>query len=389
MEENYYVMDIRVLASIWGEAYAEIFLKWSLPSLLSNGNSGRIIDAGHNLKFCLFGDSSILEVLRSHNLVNSSGGIDFQFYDISETLFDGKPIDFNLANYDTLSYTHELQSRCFMCGMEQSTEDKLAFIFWAADFILSDGGLAWAVQQVDGGQKAVYCDFIEISQQAITVELNTQFKNLGDGPSGRQLADIALRHPHQDTLDHFCDNGSISAYPPFLFWRSEDDSFVHTGIFPHPLVVCFDGSTTRFESSIDYEFAQRVVGDGPYIKAIDSDDLLLCAVGGESAMRQFERNTLTPEWLAKFLILEANISHFELAQKIGIVHSSDIEPSSEIKRSQITQFFQAVREQLILIGNKSDLGDLKTLMAVKSFFGPCALYASPQRQIINQRLLDR
>ncbi len=96
---------------------------------------------------------------------------------------------------------------------------------------------------------------------------------------------------------------------------------------------------------------------------------------------------MTPELLANFLINEANKIHFELAQKIGIIHSSGITAESELKRNQMLKFLEEVNDELISFGNTLDLTDVKTLMAVKSFFGPCVLYASPQRQIINRRLV--
>jgi hypothetical protein len=205
------------------------------------------------------------------------------------------------------------------------------------------------------------------------------------GPSGRELAQIGLHHTHQITLDHFFDDGSISTYPPFLFLLGGDGSFIHTGIFPHPLLVRFDGHTTRFESSIDYEFAQRVVGKGSYTKATDSDNLLLCSITRGNGYGELERNELTAELLANFLISKANPVHFKLAQKIGIVHASGISTESEAKRNQMSQFLDEVDDKLMLIGNGLNLTDVKNLIAVKSFFGPCVLYASPQRQNINRR----
>ena len=272
-----------------------------------------------------------------------------------------------------------------MHGMEQPVEGEVAFLFWTADFVLSNGGLEWATKQIDNGRAAVYADYIEISQESAADELDVYFRTLSEGPLGRELAHIALNHTHQITLDHFFDDGSISTYPPFLFLKSGDGSFIHTGVFPHPLLVRFDVHTTRFDSSIDYEFSQRVVGERPYAKATDSDDLLLCAITRGSGYGELERNELTAELLANFLMSEANQVHFELARQIGVAHETGIGTESNAKRAQMSQFFDEVDSELTLIGNNLDLSNVKNLIAVKSFFGPCALYASPQRQNINRR----
>ena len=324
--------------------------------------------------------------LRSSEVTTPAADKEFKFFDISKTFFDGNSLDYDIADQEGGINTHELQSRCYMHGMEQSAESEVVFLFWTADFVLSDGGLDWAMQQIDNGQKAVYADYIEIKQES-AAELDAHYTIRGSGPSGRELAQICLRHTHQITLDHFFDDGSISTYPPFLFLLSEDGSFIHTGIFPHPLLVRFDGHTTRFESSIDYEFAQRVVGKSSYAKATDSDNLLLCSITKGNGYGELARNALTAELLANFLISEANQVHFKLAREIGIIHESGICNESEAKRNKMSQFLEEVYYKLISIRNDLDLSNVKNLIAIKSFFGPCALYASPQRQRINQRFI--
>ena len=337
------------------------------------------------MTFYIYSDSGALESLRSSECTTSVDGKEFNFFPMSETLFDGKPLDYEVKNQSGGISTHELQSRCYMHGMEKLAEGEVVFLFWTADFMLSDGGLDWAMRQIDNGQKAVYADYVEIKQESASYELDTYYASSGGGPSGRELAQIGLSHTHQITLDHFCDDGSVSSYPPFLFLLSEDSSFIHTGIFPHPLLVCFDNHTTRIESSVDYEFAQRVVGEGSYVKAVDSDDLLLCAITRGGGYGQLVRNKLTAGFLARFLIFEANKIHFDLARRIGIIHASGITAEDEAKRNQMSQFLDEVDDKLMLIGNGLDLTDVRNLVAVKSFFGPCVLYASPQRQNINRR----
>jgi hypothetical protein len=341
------------------------------------------------MAFYIYSDSANLESLRSSECTTPVDGKEFNFFSMSDTLFDGKPLDYDVKNKSGGISTHELQSRCYMHGMEKLAEGEVVFLFWTADFMLSDGGLDWAMRQIDNGHKAVYADYVEIKQESASYELDTYYASSGGGASGRELAQIGLSHTHQITLDHFCDDGSVSSYPPFLFLLSEDSSFIHTGIFPHPLLVCFDNHTTRFESSVDYEFAQRVVGEGTYVKVADSDDLLLCAITRGDGYGQLKRHELSADLMAHFLIFEANQIHFDLARRIGIIHTSGISVEDEAKRNQMSLFLEQVHDELILIGNDLDLSNAENLLAVKSFFGPCVLYASPQRQNINQRYLGK
>jgi hypothetical protein len=378
-------LEIRVFTSLWGNDFADIFLKYSLPSLLSYGNCQRVLAAGHHIIFYIYSDTATLVRLRSSEVTTPTDGKEFKFFDMSETFFDGKPLDYEIASQAGLINTHELQSRCYMHGMEHSIANGIAFLFWTADAILSDGALNWGMRQLENGSKAIYADVMEIKRESAANDLDRSFGRRDKGISGRTLADILLNHTHQNTLDHFYDDGAIISYPSFLFSLSRDGSFIHTGIFPHPLLVLFDGRNTRFESSIDYEFAQRVVGDNPYEKAIDSDDLLLCTITSGKGYGPLKRIKLSAEVLANFLIHEANRVHFELAQKISITHVSGINAVSDVKKSQMALFLEEVHSELISIGNSLDLTNLEILMAAKSFFGPVNLYASPQRQNINKR----
>jgi hypothetical protein len=335
--------------------------------------------------FYIYSDTATLVRLRSSEVTTSADGKEFKFFDMSETFFDGNPLDYKIAIQGGVINTHELQSRCYMHGMEYSITNDIAFLFWTADAVLSDGGLEWGMGQLENGRRAIYADVMEIKRESAANDLDRFFRGRDKGISGRRLAEIILNHTHQNTLDHFYDDGLIISYPSFLFSLSRDGSFVHTGIFPHPLLVLFDGHNTRFESSIDYDFAQRVVGDNPYEKVTDSDDLLLCTITSGKGYGPLKRISLSAEVLANFLIHEANRIHFELAQKISITHESGINSVSDVKKSQMALFLGEVHSELISIGNSLDLTNLEILMAAKSFFGPVTLYASPQRQNINKR----
>jgi len=276
-----------------------------------------------------------------------------------------------------------------MYGMELPTESETVFVLWLADLIISDGGLAWATKKILQGKNAVYADYVEISEELSSNKLNQIFDKIARGPSGRELADIALKFPHQDTIDQSCDDGSIITYPVFMFWRTRDRCLLHTSIFPHPLMVRYDGHTTRFEGSMDYEFAQKLVGDGPYTKATDSDDLILCTVSRNDRRSQVERVELTAEFMAKFLINEANLIHFELAHSVGIIHTLGKSTLCDIKHKEIISFFNQVKDQIDALKDNLDMTDIHNLLAIKSFFGPISMYASPQRQQINEQMIGK
>ncbi len=137
------------------------------------------------MTFYIYSDSTTLEYLRSSEVTTSADGKKFNFFSMSETLFDDKPLDYEVANNMGEINTHELQSRCYMHGMEQLAEGEVVFLFWTADFVLSDGGLDWAMQQIDDGQKAVYADYVEIKQESAADALDAHYTAFGAGPSGR------------------------------------------------------------------------------------------------------------------------------------------------------------------------------------------------------------
>ena len=122
-------MEIRVFTSLWGNDFADIFLKYSLPSLLSYGNCQRVLAAGHHIIFYIYSDTATLVRLRSSEVTTPAADKEFKFFDISKTFFDGNSLDYDIADQEGGINTHELQSRCYMHGMEYSITNDIAFLF--------------------------------------------------------------------------------------------------------------------------------------------------------------------------------------------------------------------------------------------------------------------
>ena len=79
-------MELRVLVSIWGSNFADVFLRWSLPSLLSHGNCQRVLAGGHHMTFYIYSDSAALESLRSSECTTSVDGKEFNFFPMFQKL---------------------------------------------------------------------------------------------------------------------------------------------------------------------------------------------------------------------------------------------------------------------------------------------------------------
>ena len=59
------ILEIRILASLWGDNFAEVLLRWSLPLLFSENNRQRVIASGYYLALYIYTDSSTLGILGS------------------------------------------------------------------------------------------------------------------------------------------------------------------------------------------------------------------------------------------------------------------------------------------------------------------------------------
>ena len=126
-------MEIRVIASIWGSEFADVFVRWSLPSLLSQGNQKNVVAQGHRISFYVYSDTANLECIRASASNASLDREEFKLLDIAATLFKGKPLDAGVKSPEGLIDTHELQSRCYMHGMEQKLDGEVVFLFWTAE----------------------------------------------------------------------------------------------------------------------------------------------------------------------------------------------------------------------------------------------------------------
>ena len=93
--------------------------------------------------------------------------------------------------------------------------------------------------------------------------------------------------------------------------------------------------------------------------------------------KKWKNDKLSEKWSNLFKIKqEANVAIEEKRS------------SKEIGSSLEAEIKLSINKEKFKLLNDIDLAEVYNLAAVKSFFGPCVLYASPQRQNINRRWLE-
>ena len=103
-------------------------------------------------------------------------------------------------------------------------------------------------------------------------------------------------------------------------------------------------------------------------------------------------NLNKPDWCLFFLIPMMHSEDIKTQEKslpLFKKYTSQHVYQFAIKHKEIISFFSQVKDQINALRDNLDITDVHNLLAIKSFFGPISLYASPQRQQINEQMVGK
>jgi hypothetical protein len=240
-----------------------------------------------------------------------------------------------------------------------------------SDFIFADG--AWAVlpERVEKGAKAVCAMFLRLAEEHAGPHLRPVMRP-------HDLVRLGLDALHPLTRAMFVDAEPFTSYPSQLNWRVGEGGFVTHCFFPHPLLVVPDRST-RYSSTMDYEFALRAVADDAQVHLItSSDELLLCKMTPArylAANAKGEKPTL--ESLGRFIVSNTNRRHRHfMAQPIRFRAGGDEQAWRDVEVRSTRLVEAAYKAADLIVAGAA--GDPRTLMFLKSYLGPIEDFLSPQ-----------
>jgi len=244
--------------TVWGDEYIDLFLNYSVPSLLSPHNIPNIKNK-EIYEFLIWTDEKDMERLNQSPAVSDlRQHMDVQIRGFPSYLFLGGG---RKDRYWRMSSLHK--------GIIKYCEEQNSGIwFLPSDAIWADGSLCNIEDIIDQGKKAVVMCTLRVDGETTLKSLRPYFNkggtdlcqaNINLEISGRELVKIALANIHDETLSRFVHSTNFTYAPAHIYWDLEGRGVLARGVHLHPIFIHPDHYVTDFLTTFDADFLSRAV----------------------------------------------------------------------------------------------------------------------------------
>ena len=386
-------MRYDVFVTVWGQPFVLKFLNLSLVSQLAMGNLPALTKNA-DVFYHIYTDKVSREYFEP-KLSELSKYVKVQFYYFDEIPFGHGNLEQAILNSDVTTIKHNVQritSNHMLSGLKDS-----AAVLLDSDFIIADGSLDRMHHLRQKGKQAVMASLLRLNEATASGVL---YKDLDSHLDARNLVKLCIKHMHPIFAEYFMDSNRSTNYPSQLNWwvgKTGKDPMIKAGfvtqcLFPHPLMVkprlLASGGGTKYFSTMDYDYALRVVEDNDIYLSRSSDEVLICKLSPEEYRANNKvAEPLSGERMAHFILNNTNIRHrFFLGQLVYFV--ADENGDWNKVGQNATRFVEKTYRILEAMVSQLSIADPKTTLYLKSFLGPIENFISPQVQSRMKKFLS-
>lgn len=260
---------MKILVAAWGDSYIRRFADLGLASMAAPRNLPAV-EARWDVEFVFLTAAADVDAISDLSLWRALPDVRRRFVPIDDLIVPGI---FTV----TLTLAYMRGVRTFADTMTGTH-----FLFWNADFVLSDGAYSHIADLMDEGRAVILSGSIRGVDEEVRPRLMRQVDPSGRlALSGAALTRLALDHPHplQDakTVNRA---GVWAEHPNHMFWTAGPDAIVarYWQIF----MLCLK-PTRRIEAIdgyCDYSFTPALCPGEPLHVIGDSDDVCLLELQG-------------------------------------------------------------------------------------------------------------
>lgn len=257
--------NIHILIPVWGESYLTEFMNTAMKTLLAPDNIP-FVAKNCNVTAVFLTTKESIEYIPRHD----------NFKKLLETCnVEYEPIDDLLAN--SSDYTIPL-TLAYVRGITRTGQDmtNTYFIFFNADFILSNGSLAHIQKLIQQNNDII----LATSFRANSVEILPELHKLVDSHCGtipsRTLASISLKYRHHTVISRTVNqNTYTNIHWNQVYWQVDSQTILARYFLT--TLFCFRPTTfsPTIDSFIDYNIIGTFCPSGKIATIADSDDFFL------------------------------------------------------------------------------------------------------------------
>lgn len=311
---------VHVMA-VWGQAFTDFFLRYSLPSQLSPGNIPALRTNGDSVYVIYTRERDAERLDREPLIIRLREHIDVRFLVVP-------------SSYEAILETgnvHEVLTVFHRHALRLAVDRGNGAVFLAPDAIFSDGTLRLMERHALDGHDAVLTTGIRTVQEDILPWLAERAD--GSGPATflpRDMVACALRNLHPTAAATVWGNERFnSAWPSQMFWTDGDDLLLAHCWHLHPLMVRPRPHMEKFDLTIDGDFLEFAMTGSRTAIITDSDEICLIEASrrsyGATAMTElgpFDREQFR-HWVARGV----QPIHARFVRIPIVFHSGEVDPA--------------------------------------------------------------
>lgn len=248
---------IHVCIAVWGTEFIELFLDVTVPNQLTPGNLGALPPGS---RYRLFTRAEDVAVLEESAVIRRAG----------EML----PVDVvAVRELSSAGNRYQQMTACHCKAAVDANAAGAALVFLSPDHFLAEGVLAALVARHAAGARAVVSPALRLDKESFLTALDAggTVRSL----AARPLVDLALRHLHPFTKQHFVDASPFGLFPTAVYWRA-DGGLIARSFHQHPLLVDPVRRDVVPKGTIDGGYVARCCPRIDDIHVVtDSDELVL------------------------------------------------------------------------------------------------------------------
>ncbi|WP_253712319.1 TylF/MycF/NovP-related O-methyltransferase [Bradyrhizobium sp. WD16] len=259
---------LHVVVPVWGDAYLDTFLDYSLPAQLSSGNIPAVPPDDRN-RYTIYTTAEGYRRSHAHPAVR-------QLATFIRVEF--KPVEALTGRAAHNKY--HTKSKCYAIALNAASEAGAAVAMLNADILLADGFLRAALRLVASGKRVVEVTGSRGLQDPIKATLDRRFRDR-DGAisiSPAQLSGLWLENLHPQLAMHSVDGPEGGSFhPSHLYWLVGKEGVIIRGFHLYPIVVRPHAGPVRFSGTIDDDLVALLAAT-PDERVIirDTTDLFCC-----------------------------------------------------------------------------------------------------------------
>ena len=301
------------LLPAWGEKYIDVFLRYTLPSHMAEGNIGALPAAATLLR--IYTRSQDVKFFRASPLFRQyekEHAFQFEFIDDLQ-LVQSDP-------YRTLTACHER-------ALTQAAGTDTAFFFINPDAVYGDGTYRACLDRFRAGKRAILTHGLRANLPAFAAQFDALRSAPDVWPSlpPRQLARLVLDNLHPLSVAHVVDGGgnrSLGSY----YWRVGADGLVCRCFHTHPLAVRPLHKVTRLFTTLDHEYVRMSCPDPATVHLVtDSDELIAIELSVPGHLAEWVKTENVPDeeiqaWMKEW----TNAYHRDAVRRSVVFHAAPV-----------------------------------------------------------------